>query len=454
MLALLVAACFLRRAARAAGLGRRLLLPAGAGRLHPRRRRRAGDRPAREAARARRSTRGTRSRSSSRWSARSATSSAATIAVGAAPWRSSCRCASSCRGPGARCRRRRRDRRLRGARPRRARRRGRRRRSPPGCPRCRSRRRRCGRRSTLLPAAVGLFLVCFADEVLTARSFAGRHDQHIRVDQELLAMGAAQRGGGRHPGPAGRRERLAHRGQRRDGRAQPDRRPAGRGGVVLVLLFLTGPIADLPKAVLGAIIVARVPSGSSTRPPGASCWHRPRRVHDRRGHDGGRDRRRACSRRSSSPSASRSSTSCAAARAPTTRCWAGSTASAAGPTSRVHRSARVTPGVVVYRLDDRLFFANAELREGPRARGAARPPSAPHALVLDAEGITHVDTAGLAALDDLATSLGAEGITLDVARMKDHVRDGLAAAGTVERIGAEHFHPTVRAAVSAVTPRG
>ena len=48
----------------------------------------------------------------------------------------------------------------------------------------------------LVPAAVGLFFVCFADEVLTARSFAGRHGQHVRVGQELLAMGAANAAAG------------------------------------------------------------------------------------------------------------------------------------------------------------------------------------------------------------------------------------------------------------------
>jgi MFS superfamily sulfate permease-like transporter len=39
----------------------------------------------------------------------------------------------------------------------------------------------------LLPVAVGIFLVSFADEILTARSFAGKHSQHVRASQELLA---------------------------------------------------------------------------------------------------------------------------------------------------------------------------------------------------------------------------------------------------------------------------
>ena len=43
----------------------------------------------------------------------------------------------------------------------------------------------------LLSAAVGIFLVSFADEILTARSFAGQHGQHVRAEQEVLAMGAA-----------------------------------------------------------------------------------------------------------------------------------------------------------------------------------------------------------------------------------------------------------------------
>jgi MFS superfamily sulfate permease-like transporter len=43
----------------------------------------------------------------------------------------------------------------------------------------------------LLPAALGIFFVSFSDQILTARSFAGRHGQHVRADTELAAMGAA-----------------------------------------------------------------------------------------------------------------------------------------------------------------------------------------------------------------------------------------------------------------------
>jgi MFS superfamily sulfate permease-like transporter len=84
----------------------------------------------------------------------------------------------------------------------------------------------------------------------------------------------------------------------------------------------------------------------------------------------------------------------------------------------VHPDATVTPGVVVYRLDDRFFFANATYVKG-RVREAVRaPPTATRWVVFDAEGMSHVDAAGLAALEDLSDSLRGEGIGLAFARLK------------------------------------
>ena len=48
----------------------------------------------------------------------------------------------------------------------------------------------------LLPAALGIFAVGFADSVLTARAFAGRHNQRIDANQELLAQGLANASAG------------------------------------------------------------------------------------------------------------------------------------------------------------------------------------------------------------------------------------------------------------------
>ena len=43
----------------------------------------------------------------------------------------------------------------------------------------------------LLPVAIGVFLVSFCDSILTARSFAGLHNQNVDANQELAALGVA-----------------------------------------------------------------------------------------------------------------------------------------------------------------------------------------------------------------------------------------------------------------------
>jgi MFS superfamily sulfate permease-like transporter len=115
----------------------------------------------------------------------------------------------------------------------------------------------------------------------------------------------------------------------------------------------------------------------------------------------------------------------------------------------LHRSASVTPGVVVYRLDDRLFFANARYFNG-RVREAIRAAPAPVSwLVFDAEAVTHTDSTGLEALAKLAIDLRRDEITLVVARLRTRMQKQFEEAGVTETIGRDRFFPTVRAAVEA-----
>jgi len=111
----------------------------------------------------------------------------------------------------------------------------------------------------------------------------------------------------------------------------------------------------------------------------------------------------------------------------------------------VHSSARVTPGVVVYRLDDRLFFANAGYVKGRVLEAVRGAPTTTHAVVFDAEAVTHVDATGLAALQDLVDALRKEAIELSVARAKTPLTARLAEFG----LTGISLHPTVRAAVEA-----
>ena len=62
----------------------------------------------------------------------------------------------------------------------------------------------------LLPVAVGVFLVGFADSILTARSYAGKHDQHVDATRSWVALGVANIASGRDVGLHPRRERVPH----------------------------------------------------------------------------------------------------------------------------------------------------------------------------------------------------------------------------------------------------
>jgi sulfate permease, SulP family len=301
---------------------------------------------------------------------------------------------------------------------------------------------------TLLPAAVGIFLVCFADAILTARSFAGKHNEHVRVDQELVAMGAAQAAAGLTQSlPLGASGSRTAVNDAMGARTQIAGLLAAVS-VVLVLLFLTGPIADLPKAALGAVIVSAA-IGLVEPAAWRGLW----------------DTDRVELTIAAVTAAGVVAVGVLEAiifavglsMVDVVRRSARPHDAVLGWVERlgrwadvgVHRSARVVPGVVVYRLDDRFFFANQSYVKA-RVREAIRgAPSPPHDLVLDAEGITHVDSAGLDALGDLCEDLARNGVTLRVARMKTPVQGELEEAGIAERIGRDRFHPTVRAAVSA-----
>jgi MFS superfamily sulfate permease-like transporter len=113
----------------------------------------------------------------------------------------------------------------------------------------------------------------------------------------------------------------------------------------------------------------------------------------------------------------------------------------------LRRSATVTPGVVVYRLDDRLFFANARYVKG-RIREAVRgAPYRVNWVVFDAEAMTHVDATGLEALQDIERALARDGITLLLARMKGVLEQRLEGTGLGASVSGDRRFPTVRAAV-------
>ena len=304
----------------------------------------------------------------------------------------------------------------------------------------------------LAPAAFGIFLVAFADEILTARAFAGKHNEHVRASQELLVMGAANLAAGFTRafsiGASGARTAV---NEAMGARTQIAGLFAA-GAVAVILLFLTEPVQYLPTAVLGVVIVVaamnivdpaawralaaidRVEVAIAAVTMGCvvifgvlealvvavglsiiDTVRRSARPHDAvlgwvPGLEGYRD-------------------------------------------VALHRSARVTPGVVIYRLDDRLFYANARYVKG-RVREAIRAaPTETSWLVFDAEAVNHVDSTGIEALIDLTRDLRGDNITLVVARLRKRLMPDFEAAGLADAIGPDHFYPSVRLAVAAIESR-
>lgn len=107
------------------------------------------------------------------------------------------------------------------------------------------------------------------------------------------------------------------------------------------------------------------------------------------------------------------------------------------------------PGLVVYRYDSPLFFANAE-NFRVRARAAVADAEGPvHWFILNTEAIVEVDITAVDALEELRQELADQGIVFGLARIKQDLRAALAPSGLLDRIGDDLLFPTLPTAVDA-----
>lgn len=300
----------------------------------------------------------------------------------------------------------------------------------------------------LLPGALGIFAVGFAEGVLTARAFAGRHHQRIDANQELLAGAASNAGAGfTQAFPVGASTSRTAVNDEMGAKTQVVGLVSA-AVAALVLLFLTGPVEKLPSACLGAVIVVAAIGLVSV-----DDWRALRAT--------GRTQVFIAATttvvvvavgvlealvvavvlsildvivRSSRPHDA-------------VLGWVPRMGRYADVS--VHPSARVTPGVVVYRLDDRLFFGNARYFRARVREAIAGAPTPTRWLVFDAQFVNDVDASGAEAVEQLYGQLRARDVHFVVARLEDHARRRFDATGLTELIGPEHFHPTVEAAVRA-----
>jgi MFS superfamily sulfate permease-like transporter len=113
-----------------------------------------------------------------------------------------------------------------------------------------------------------------------------------------------------------------------------------------------------------------------------------------------------------------------------------------------HPEGRVVPGLVLFRWDAQLFFANAEIFREQVHRAVAVAPTGTQRVVVAADAISDVDLTAAEVLTTLHGELTQQGIELWFAGMKGPVKDRLNHYGTLDIIGHNIFCPTVGRAVN------
>jgi high affinity sulfate transporter 1 len=300
----------------------------------------------------------------------------------------------------------------------------------------------------LLPGALALFAVTLAEAPLVARRYAELYGEEADVDQDLFALGAANVA-------AGLSGTLSigsstSRTAAMDSAGARSQIPSFVAGLVvaLLLLFFTGVLAYLPNAALAGIVANAVVSLIEV----------------------GEFRELWRVRRSEFIVASIAvlSVLVLGALVGVIVAFLLSLIDLIARASRPHAAvlvelagghgfdtpadapAKMTrPGLVIYRFDASLYFANATLlRENiATLTFGVEPPV--RWLVLDAESVNDVDTSGARALAQAIEALHSQGVTFAISRVHTQVRELLQRYGLFVLIGEEMFFETNREAAAA-----
>src|SRR4029078_10710542 len=112
-------------------------------------------------------------------------------------------------------------------------------------------------------------------------------------------------------------------------------------------------------------------------------------------------------------------------------------------------TALTEPGLIVYRFDAPLVFANAAFFSERLQALVANAGASLKCVILDAEAISDFDSTAAEALENLDVELERLGVDLWIARAEAPLRELLEVTGLTKRFGQENIYPTVRAAVVA-----
>ncbi len=306
----------------------------------------------------------------------------------------------------------------------------------------------------LLPAALALTILIYADEILTARVFAARHGQKIDANQEFVALGMANIGAGFLMGfPAALSASRTAVNDQMGGKSQWVGILAA-AFTVIFLLFFTPLLAPLPTVALGAIIIV---ASLGLIDLAAFRFLRQVRIgefwlavvtavgvltvgilqgilvavvlslinviyHIRQPHDALLD-----------------------------DVDARGGAVYRGVTDK--ETALTEPGLIVYRFDAPLVFANAAFFTERLEELIANAGAGLKCVVLDAEAISDFDATAAEALENLDAELERGSVELWIARANAPLRNLLQATGLTTHIGEDNLYPSVRAAVTAYHER-
>ena len=300
----------------------------------------------------------------------------------------------------------------------------------------------------LLLPAVGVAIVGYSDNVLTARAFAVRRGETIRGTPELVALGAANLAAGVMRGFP-----VSSSGSRTAIGAAQGSRTQLHSVVALVLVVVVlsaggGLLARFPRAALGAVVIF-----AAVRLIDLAAFRRIARF-----------------RRSEAVLA----VVTAVAVLGVGVLYGVLVAVGLSVLDLLHRlarphdgvlgyvpgvagmhdiddypDARPVPGLLVYRYDAPLCFANAEdfRRRATAALDAA--PEVPRWFLLNAEANVEIDSTAAEALGALHAELQRRGVVLALARVKHELHDDLRAAGLLEAVGSDRIFMTLPTAVDA-----
>jgi SulP family sulfate permease len=303
---------------------------------------------------------------------------------------------------------------------------------------------------TLLPAALGVAVVAYSDNVLTGRAFGARHRESVDSNQEFLALGGANLAAGLLHGfpvsSSGSRTVIA------DAMGARTQLHSLVSLVIVVgtLLFLGPVIGAFPLAALGGVVVF-----AAIRLVDVS------------------ELRRLAGFRRSELVLAVSTTAAVLLFGVLPGIGAAVALSVLDLLRRIvhphdgvlgyvpdyagmhdiddHPDAVQVPGLVVYRYDSPLFFANADdfVRRALAVVDEAQARGRVEWFLLNAEANTEIDLTAVDALDLLRERLQDKGVRFAMARVKEDLRASLVAAGFVDRIGGDAVYPTLPTAVAA-----